>query len=58
MVDGSYHRLDGPAIEYADGGYRWYIKDEIFYNFNDFQKAGVLSDSDIMVLRLKYGEIK
>ena len=35
--DGRYHRLDGPAIEYADGKKSWYIKDvkhteEEYYN--------------------------
>lgn len=24
-VDGQLHRLDGPAVEYADGSKEWYI---------------------------------
>ena len=26
--NGKYHRLDGPAIEWADGSKEWFIEDE------------------------------
>jgi len=55
------HRLDGPAIEWAieweDGNYWWHINGIMYRDFKEFQVAGGLSDSDMMLLRLKYGEI-
>jgi hypothetical protein len=56
-VSGLRHRLDGPAIEECNGDKLWYITGIRYTNFKDFQKAGNLSDQDMMVLRLKYGEI-
>jgi len=54
---GQIHRLDGPAIEWRNGGMSWFINGYEYANFKDFQSAGGLSDSDMMVLRLRYGEI-
>jgi hypothetical protein len=78
--DGRRHRLDGPAVEWFDGGESWYINDHLhrldgpaidwgreqswfvngvnYNNFKDFQKYGGLSDEQMCILRLKYGEIK
>ena len=28
LVDGKCHRLDGPAVERADGGREWWVEDE------------------------------
>jgi hypothetical protein len=60
------HRTDGPAIIYNIGtpryersrGVRWYINGIRCYTWEQFQKDGGLSDSDMMILRLKYGEIE
>jgi hypothetical protein len=68
-----YHRLDGPAVivhmNPLDWAYSMYVFDGIYFgnnwvihgvrytNFKDFQQAGGLSDEEMMVLRLKYGEI-
>jgi hypothetical protein len=27
-LDGDLHRVDGPAVEYADGDKEWYLNDE------------------------------
>ena len=56
-VNDMRHRLDGPAIEAYNGDKIWYINGVRYYYFKDFQEAGGISDSDMMVLRLKYGEI-
>ena len=55
-VNGRLHRLDGPALEFNDH-IEWWANGVLCFNFKDFQVAGGLSDMDIMVLRLKYGEI-
>ena len=55
-VNGRHHRLDGPAIEWHDGRMSWYVNGIYYTDFKDFQEAGNLSDEDMMVLRLKYGE--
>jgi hypothetical protein len=57
-VNGKYHRLDGPAVEPNDRDNTWWVNDVRYHDFNDFQKAGGLSDDQMCVLRLKYGEIK
>ena len=51
------HRIDGPAILYSDGSYSWAIDGVWYSNFKDFQAAGNLTDMDMMILKLKYGEI-
>ena len=56
-VDGKLHKLDGPAIEWDDGDYWWHINGKRYSNFKDFQAAGRLTDDQMCVIRLKYGEI-
>ena len=51
-----HHRLDGPAIEHANGLSSWYINDMPYEKRMDqYGRDAGLSDMDIMVLRLKYG---
>ena len=57
FIDGKRHRLDGPAIQ-CDDGDSWYVGGVWCKNFKDFQKAAKLSDKQMCVLRLKYGEIR
>ena len=52
-----HHRLDGPAIVYLTGDSYWCINNSQVTNFKDFQEAGGLSDDQMCILRLKYGEI-
>ena len=28
VLNGKFHRIDGPAIEYTDGSYVWYLNDK------------------------------
>ena len=41
MVDGKLHRLDGPAVEWTDGGKDWYIDGMHLFEeqFNDHPKV-------------------
>jgi len=51
-----WHRLDGPA--FTGSKHRsWWINNQEYRNFKDFQKAGGLSDEEMCILRLKYGSI-
>ena len=51
------HRVDGPAVEWSDGTKLWYVENERIYDYDEYQRVTGSSDSDIMVLRLKYGAI-
>ena len=39
MVYGKCHRLDGPAIEYADGSKSWFINGQKISTINHFIKV-------------------
>jgi len=56
-VNGRHHRLDGPAYEVFEGSMGWYIDGVRCFNFKDFQVAGRLTNDQMTILRLKYGEI-
>jgi hypothetical protein len=56
FIDGKRHRLDGPAIQCNDGD-SWHVDGVWCKNFKDFQKAGKLTDDQITILILKYGEM-
>jgi hypothetical protein len=34
---GSFHRLDGPAIEYSDGDKWWYLNDTRYFSEQEYQ---------------------
>ena len=52
---GLFHRLDGPAWEGADGNVVWWVNGHRYYTFNSFQLAAGLSEDQITILKLKYG---
>ena len=53
---GQWHRLDGPAFEVHN--YKtWYYHGEGFSSFDDFQKFAKLTNDQITILKLKYGDI-
>lgn len=54
---GVYHRLDGPAIEDYVWMHQWYVEGYRIYNYKDFQETTFCSDADILMLRLRFGEI-
>jgi hypothetical protein len=49
-----WHRLDGPAYE-SEGGSTWWLNNEPYTNFKDFQEDAKLTDDQITILKLKYG---
>lgn len=58
MQHGKHHRIDGPAIIYPDGRIRWCIDDEPINNRNRFQQLAKLSNEELAILILKYGNIE
>jgi hypothetical protein len=56
-VNGRGHRIGGPAVEWDDGGYSWYIRGKLCKSFKEYQKKTKLSDNEITILILKYGDI-
>ena len=55
-VHGVRHRIDGPALTWH-GNDGWFIDGVRYYYFKEFQEASGLSDEQMCVLRLKYGEL-
>jgi hypothetical protein len=53
-TDGLLHSTTGPAIEHDDEC-GWYIHGKPYTNYNDFQKDTNLTDDQITILKLKYG---
>lgn len=51
------HRIDGPARidEYGDMG--WYIHGQICHTNAEFQEAAGLTDEEMAILVLKYGNV-
>jgi len=52
---GESHRLDGPAVERHDGSVAWWVNGRRYYNLETFLLAAGLSDDQVTILKLKYG---
>ena len=52
-----YHRVDGPAVIYADGTKWWYIDGSPCFDNKSYQKAAKLSDEDMLMITLKHGNV-
>ena len=56
IKDGTFHRIDGPAIISLKQN-TWYLGG-LLYSYNkEFQTAAKLSDEDMAIMILKYGNI-
>lgn len=56
-VAGLLHRVDGPAIEHSNGAREWYVYGLWVDTYESFQAASGCSDEDLIVLRLRWGEM-
>lgn len=56
---GMLHRLDGPAeiIGQEKNGYYWWVCGVPVWSLSEFQEESNCYDDDIIMLRLKYGDI-
>ena len=52
------HRIDGPAVIWADGIFEWYLNGIQITSSLEFRRTGNLTDEQMTILFLKYGEIK
>jgi hypothetical protein len=50
------HRTDGPAYEWDDGGRDWYINGDFITSYAQLKQLGNITDDDMIMLKLKYGE--
>ncbi len=63
--DGNYHpgvhaylhRIDGPAVVHDDGDLFWYINGQK-HSFKSFVEISKISEEDLNIIYLKYGNIK
>lgn len=57
------HRIDGPAHIYqsytgaANMKHSWFVNNKRVYNWEEFQKASKISNEELLLLILQYGEI-
>lgn len=54
---GMLHRDDGPAIIFSGGAKDWYIRGKDIRNYMQFQEMTGCSDEEIILLKLKWGDI-
>lgn len=55
LLDGDLHCINGPAVEWADGVYGWYLNGR-YYEFNHWLIVNTeLSEEDKVMLKLQYG---
>jgi hypothetical protein len=54
---GRYHRTDGPSVVLSNGIKRWYVEDMQYTNNRDYQISANLSDEEMTMLILKYGNV-
>lgn len=54
---GHLHRTNGPAIMNTNGGVFWYINGERIYFNEEYQLRAGLSDEELVMIILKYGNI-
>jgi hypothetical protein len=57
-VGGIIHRTDGPARIHKSGTQVWYVNGKRFNTNKSYQEAAGLSDEEMTVLVLKYGNVE
>ena len=54
---GEYHREDGPAIIYPGRVHLWWINNVYYSSNKSYQQAAGLTDEEMTILVLKYGNV-
>jgi hypothetical protein len=57
-LNGKLHRTDGPAYVGASGYKEWYVIGKRKIKNSSYQKAAKLSNEDMLMITLKYGNVK
>jgi hypothetical protein len=57
MVEGKFHRTDGPALTFPGDRYEWWVTGSQAKTFQQFQEMTGHSDAKIIMFKLKYGDI-
>ena len=57
-VYGILHRINGPAIIYSSGSQHWFVDGYRCRDNKSFQVAAKLTDEDMLMITLKYGDVK
>jgi hypothetical protein len=57
-INGDLHRKDGPAYISASGYKEWYVSDIQYFDNKSFQQAAKLTDEDMLMIKIKYGDVK
>ena len=55
---GQYHRTDGPAIMYENGKRFWWVDGKVIESNEEFQEKAKISDLDMTIMVLKYGDVR
>jgi len=55
---GKFHREDGPAVIYPSGEQHWFINGNQCLDNTEYQEAANLSDQEMCVIILRYGNVK
>ena len=55
VVNGRWHRTDGPAIEYADGSVEWIWRGRFEYFDYWLEINTTISEEQKVMLKLQYG---
>ena len=56
-VNGKCHRIDGPAIIFNNNSHEWLVNDIQYYSNRSYQEAAGISDEDMAMIVLKYGNV-
>jgi hypothetical protein len=56
--ENDFHREDGPAVMYDTGSVSWYVHGIPCCSNKEYQQATGLSDEDMLILILKYGNVE
>ena len=57
-LHGEMHRIDGPAVIYKDGRVEWYLKNTRIKSAEHFKQVSGCTDEALIMVLLKFGEIK
>lgn len=57
IVNGETHRTNGPALIWSSGKQAWYIHNKKYYTNETYQVAAGLSDEEMLMVILKYGNV-